>query len=107
MFISAKLLEHASDPITYSRGSVTFTMKATPGSTPFESSQSDGGVLRFESKDFIVQASAFQLLDEPKDGDKINDGAHDYEVLALSGEAPFRYCDRHRTLMRIHTKQIS
>lgn len=106
-WLAEQMLSHASDCITYTRDAVSIDMQATVGSTAFESDQGDGGFVRFESKDFIFQAK--KLVDRiglPKDGDTIHDGQHTYEVLSLSGSQPFRYCDRHRTLIRVHTKQI-
>jgi hypothetical protein len=106
-WIAGKLIDSASDPVTYSRDSVSFNIDATKGSTAFDSDQGDGGFVRFESQDFIFKASQlFDRIGLPKDGDLIHDGTHNYEVLALSGAQPFRYCDRHRTLIRVHTKQI-
>ena len=102
-----QMMDHASDSITYSRGAVTVPMQATIGSTAFDSEQADGSMIRFESRDYIVEAAKLvPLMGLPQDGDLINDGKHTYEALALNGSQPFRYSDRHRTLLRIHTKQI-
>jgi hypothetical protein len=109
-WLTKQLLENASDPITYSRGSVSLTLCATIGSTSFDSEQADGTITRFESRDYILQAQeAAKLLETlglPEDGDLINDGVNTYEALALTGAQPFRHSDRHRTIIRVHTKQI-
>lgn len=106
-WMAGQLLANASDPITISRGAITLALQAMIGSTSFDSVESDGSITRFESKDFIVEAAKLVgTIGLPQDGDLINDGKHSYEALALTGEQPFRYSDRHRTLIRIHTKQV-
>ena len=107
-WLTKQLLDNASDPITYSRGAVSLTMCATIGNTAFDSEQADGSMIRFESRDYIFEAAKLvPLLGLPQDGDLIHDGDHTYELLALNGAQPFRYSDRHRTLLRVHTKQVS
>ena len=106
-WLKTQLLENASDPITYSRGAITMSLCATIGTTAWDSEQADGSMIRFESRDYILEAAKLvPLIGLPQDGDLIHDGKHTYEVLALNGTQPFRYSDRHRTIIRVHTKQI-
>lgn len=106
-WLVGQLVDNASDPVTYSRAPITLTCSAMKGTTSFDSEQADGSMIRFESLDYIFKASEFvPLLGLPQGGDLIYDGTHIYEVLAINGSQPFRYSDRHRTLIRIHTKQI-
>jgi hypothetical protein len=106
-WLAQQIDDHATDPVTYSRDSVSLSIQATKGSNSFDSEQADGSMIRFESVDFLITASTLvPLMGLPQDGDLIHDGEHTYELLALSGVQPFRYSDRHRTKLRVHTKQI-
>jgi hypothetical protein len=97
-WLAQQMGEHASDPIVYSRASVSLTMRATLGQTQF--------VTRYESRDFIVDFACMGRLGEPLDGDLIQLGDQQFEVLSISGEQPYRFVDRHRVQIRIHTKEI-
>ena len=106
-WLNKQLLDNASDLITYSRGAITMSLCATIGSTAWDSEQADGSMIRFESRDYMIEAAKLvPLLGLPQDGDIIHDGKQTYEVLAMNGTQPFRYSDRHRTILRVHTKQI-
>ena len=106
-WLTRQIANHASDPITYSRGAVSLSITATKGTTSFDSEQSDGSMIRFESIDYLIEAATLTpTMGLPQDGDLIHDGDHTYELLALNGAQPFRYSDRHRTIIRVHTKQI-
>jgi len=106
MWLAGQLNDHASDPIVYSRASVSLTLNAVLGQTQFESDSGDGLVTRFESRDFIVDYACLARLGDPQDGDLIQLGNQTFEVLTLSGAQPFRFADRHRIKIRIHTKEI-
>jgi len=105
-WLAQQMGEHASDPIVYSRASVSLTMRATLGQTQFESIANDGSMTRYESRDFIVDYACMGRLGEPLDGDLIQLGDQQFEVLSISGEQPYRFVDRHRVQIRIHTKEI-
>jgi hypothetical protein len=106
-WLARQMIDSASDPVTYSRDSVSLSIQATKGTTSFDSEQADGSMIRFEAIDFLITASTLiPSMGLPQDGDQIHDGEHTYELLALSGVQPFRYSDRHRTILRVHTKQI-
>lgn len=106
-WLNKQIADHARDPITYSRGAVSLTLYATIGNTAFDSEQADGSMIRYESRDYVIEAAKLvPLLGLPQDGDLIHDGDHTYELLSLNGAQPFRYSDRHRTIIRVHTKQI-
>lgn len=106
-WLTRQIADNASDPITYSRGSVSLSIQATKGTTSFDSEQADGSMIRFESIDYLIEAATLiPTMGLPQDGDLIHDRDHTYELLALNGAQPFRYSDRHRTILRVHTKQI-
>lgn len=107
IWLARQMIDNASDPITYSRDAVSLSIQAVKGTTSFDSEQADGSMIRFEAIDFLIEAATLlPSMGLPQDGDLIHDGEHTYELLALSGVQPFRYSDRHRTIIRVHTKQI-
>ena len=97
--------------VTYARGSESFVLPATIGRTVFEVEDSHG-VLRWESRDFIVSScdlvlGAIPVV--PEKGDLIEETDCDgkvlvYEVTAPGREQEWKYCDSSRLLIRVHTK---
>lgn len=94
--------------VAYSRGATSATITATIGETIFES-DNEFGVLRIESRDFIVTKSRLDDagFGEPQRGDRITETQGSdlvtHEVLDRQGAMPFRYCDQSRKRVRIHT----
>jgi len=107
-WLAQQLGQHASDCITYSRGAVTLKIDATRGTSTFESEDVDGAIHRVETQDFLItDVSKFESrFGTPQDGDQVNDGKSNYRVLAPGGEKPYRYSGQHRTVLRIHSKQL-
>lgn len=111
-YLSAAMQGNASQSVTYMRGSqpVGSALKATYGQTIHEQ-DSQFGILRWESKDFIFTAADLTLdgnVIEPQRGDKITDHLGNvFQVLGDNGEPCFRYADPYRTTIRVHTKSDS
>jgi mono/diheme cytochrome c family protein len=68
---------------------------------------------RTESRDYLVSAEDLVLggvVERPKAGDRIRETEGEqlliYEVMAPGGEPPWRWSDRHRRTLRIHTKYV-
>ena len=97
-------------PLTYSRGATSATITGCVGSSQFET-DSEFGVLRIESRDFLITASRLSAFGEPARGDKITEtqgsDSVTHEVLNVQGIPPFSYCDNSRKRYRIHTKRIT
>lgn len=108
-WLAGKLKNNASQSVTYMRGSqqIGTALKATYGQTIHEQ-DSQFGILRWESKDFIFTAADLTLggdVIEPQRGDKITDHLGNvFQVLGDNGEPCFRYADPYRTTIRVHTK---
>lgn len=105
----SKLKAKAGVTITYTRGPNSVSVTATVGRTEYEREEASGVVLRFESRDFIVEADDLILNSvtvKPQDGDKIVYNGETYEVLSLDGARPYEPTDNYETQWRIHTKQI-
>ncbi|MBU0639323.1 MAG: hypothetical protein KKB50_10700 [Planctomycetes bacterium] len=104
---------HMSRMVTYLRGSDSVDLAATIGRTEFEQADEYGIVHRTESRDFLVLAADLVLAGKaelPRAGDRIRETVGDqifiYEVMAPSGEPPWRYSDPYRRTLRIHTKHV-
>jgi hypothetical protein len=105
-YLLAALSAHASRSVTYRRGATSATINATLGSTAFEEIASDGSVMRFESRDYIVSTPTISTaLGSPQVGDYIDDGDIRYEVLPVTTQQSFKYLDPFRLGLRIHTKK--
>lgn len=102
--------EHVALSVTYQRGIVSATVSATVGQTVFES-DSEYGVLKIESRDYLISADNLTTFGEPVRGDKIieTQGTNSvtHEVLDITGIPPFSYCDQSRKRLRVHTKRIT
>jgi hypothetical protein len=104
---------HLSHPVTYCRGYDSVEVAATVGRTVFEIDDGSGAVERFESRDFLIAASALVLggaATLPRPGDKVKEPAGGklvvYEVMAPGKEPCWRWSDPFRKTLRVHTKQI-
>jgi len=105
-YLLAALSSHASREVTYRRGATSATINATLGTSAFEQQQSDGSVMRFESRDYILSTPTVSAtIGLPQVGDYIDDGDIRYEVLPVTTQQSFKYLDPFRLGLRIHTKK--
>ncbi len=91
----------------------TVEVAATIGTTVFQIDDGGGGLLRIESRDYLIRAADLVLGGlqvHPKRGDRIREtsGAQVivYEVLGPGDEPCWRWSDAYRQTLRIHTKQV-
>jgi len=106
--------QSAGVSIVYTRGSTPLDapILAVPGQTLFQFNDQDGGVIEYQSRDYIVSVSDLRMsgnLILPQRGDYIaetqGNTTFTYEVSRPEGiDTPWRYCDVARTRVRIHTK---
>ena len=103
-----------SRQVTYRRGEREVMLPATLGSSTFEVINDIGVTETYESRDFLIRAADLALDGQtflPDGGDRIIDSlagrVMTYQVLAPGGQMPWRYSDRYRTTIRIHTKQVN
>jgi hypothetical protein len=104
---------HASRVVTYVRGGRTLDVLATIGKTLFEVDDGYGVVVRYESRDYLIQAADLVLDSQalvPQRGDRVREVQGSttfiYEVTAPGKEPAWRHSDPYRTALRIHTKQV-
>lgn len=104
---------HLARKVAYLRGADQVEVDATIGRTEFEQADEYGVIHRTESRDYLVSAADLVLggvVELPKAGDRIRETDGEqlliYEVLAPGGEPPWRWSDRHRRMLRIHTKYV-
>ena len=102
-----------SRSVIYQRGNASVQVPATIGRTVFNLDDGAGGVLRTDSRDYLIRTKHLILAGTPtlpQRGDQIHemDGTVVYvhEVMAPGDEPHYRFSDPYRRTLRIHTKQI-
>ncbi len=111
-WLAGKMASHAATTIVYSRGadSVTIT-ETTVGKTMFRISDPHSFAIIYErSRDYKFAAADLVLAGSevlPEIGDEIRETQGDttyvYVVTSLNGEPPFRWADKYRSRLRVHT----
>jgi hypothetical protein len=104
---------HMSESVTYVRGTgptlLSVTLPATRGRQDYEVNDGENGVRSFEAMDYIVNKVDLVLggtVVLPKIGDRILDAGETFEVCGVPGMGHYRWCDRNRISVRIHTKKV-
>ncbi len=106
--------KHASQPVTYVRGTDAVELSATLGQTTYEIADEYGATVEAKAADFLVSAANLVLggtkaLPEP--GDQIRVTAGDqlqvFEVMDLGGAGHWRPSDPYGHTLRIHAKYVS
>jgi len=106
-WLAGVLKEHASSPVTYTRGAVELELQATFGRTEYEVEDEYGLRVAAQVADFLIAAADLApTFDEPEAGDRIVADGAVFEVMPLAGQGHWRWSDPHRTTMRIHAKQV-
>jgi len=116
-WLAGVLRTHASQSITYRRGTDSVSIDATKGKTQWEAVSVHGILVEeTESCDWLFAPSELILGSqavEPIRGDRIVETlstgvVNTYEVMGFGpNERHFRYSDGRRTLLRVHTKLVS
>lgn len=113
--LTTVMQSHAGSAITIRRGASSAAATATVGRTPFETRDNEGNVVEtFESRDYLLPAADYAPAGsqvEPQRGDQIDETiggtTYTYEVMTPDADGPvFRYTDRHRTQLRVHTSLV-
>jgi hypothetical protein len=109
-WLTQQLNAAAGTTVTYRRGSDEAEVTATIGRSDFEAADQSGVVENWEARDYLVPTDQLPF-GEPLRGDVIveTSGGLDleYEVAAPRGVPVFRYGDAFRSIVRIHTKQVT
>jgi hypothetical protein len=113
-WLADRLKEHASRQVIYRRGGQQVAVQATIGRTLLKLDDGYGGVrMEWTDRDFLIHAADLVLGGTPtlpERGDLIRETQGTktfiYEVMAPGKEAPWRWSDVYRKLLRIHTKQV-
>lgn len=113
-WLTRKLKQHASETVTYSRGAQSVEIRAPIGKTLMRLDDGYGGVrMEWTDEDFLIPAADLVLGGSttlPQRGDRIRwtvEGVtYVFEVMAPGNEPPWRWSDEHRTMLRVHCKQV-
>jgi hypothetical protein len=99
--------------VVYQRGSDRITVKATVGSTRFESEDTLGRILQSSSRDYLITAADLVFDSEqvePAAGDRIIETLagvdRAFEVMPQAGAPAFAYSDQSNLTLRVHTKYV-
>ena len=110
-WIAGRAKAQLSETVVYRRGGSTVALQATYGQTAFRIGGDVGGHIIWGELDLLFTATDLILagaVATPARDDEVlvpaGDGLHQlvYEVAAPAGEAPWRYSDPFRTLLRVH-----
>ena len=113
-WLANKLKSHASSTVVYVRGANQVSVSATIGRTLMKLDDGYGGIrMQWTDRDFLIAPLDLiiaGLAITPERGDTILETVgtkiYTYEVNAPGGEPAWRWSDPHRSLYRIHTKEI-
>lgn len=112
-WLTDRLQQFASRPVTYRRGAAAVVVSATAGRTTGESTDSQGLRIQTEVRDWLIPTASLVLEGSPvlpERGDRIEESTGReivvFEVVPLGSEPPYRYCDPCRTLLRIHVREM-
>lgn len=95
-------------PITYTRGATSLSLTAIPGQTVLEVESGDI-MIQHKSRDYLILAEELVfggVAVVPARGDVITDNGKTKSVLAVGGEANWKYTDQSRQVIRVHTKEL-
>lgn len=115
-WLAGVLKGSASVSVTVSRGAQSVTLLASPGSTLMRTTDREGNTkVERTDVDFDFTAADHVLggvVCTPRRGDRWSYTGPDgktavYEVTAPGQEAPWRYLDPYRTMLRVHCKLTS
>lgn len=101
---------HMTTTVTYTRGSDSVELLATPAITSQPREDANGFPIRVESAEFILDVADLILGGVavlPRVGDTITHAGAAYDVLPEPGLDCWRYCDSDRATIRVHAKQVS
>jgi hypothetical protein len=108
-WLAGQLRASASSRVIYRRGTASATVLATAGQSMFESTDSNGVLEQWQSRDFIFSAGDFPYA-EPLRGDKILEMiggvANVFEVSSPRGVPLYRYGDAFRSTIRVHATRV-
>lgn len=112
-WLMGKLKSHAGTTISLRRAQVLTTgVTATVGSTQHNQLDDLGGIVYWESRDYLIDADdyVFTTASEPKRGDIIIEtiDGHDveFEVMGDGGATAWRWSDDYHTKYRVHTQRV-
>ena len=113
-WLASKLKSHASSTVVYVRGANQVSVSATIGRTLMKLDDGYGGIrMQWTDRDFLIAPldliiAGLAITSEPGDTilETVGTKVYTYEVNAPGGEPAWRWSDPHRSLYRIHTKEI-
>lgn len=104
--------EHVSRTVTYTRGSDSVQLSATPGKSEYSIIEAAGGGVteHVQSRDYMIVRADLVINGQyvlPQPGDRIPDVDGIFEVTLQDGVNCYEFSDpAYRRMLRIHTKRV-
>ena len=100
----------SGERIRYERETAAIVFDAIPGASEWDEDMGGPAIVAAKSQDWIFRASNIASLGKPEPGDLVKQETCDGEtlvftVMAPTGQQPWRFSDRGRRWIRLHTKQ--
>lgn len=92
--------------VTYKQGTRSVTLTAVPGRAQIETYDGTGFTSSQRIADWIMKVTDLDGL-LPKADDQILWEERKYSCIAVSGQVVFEYVGPHRTLVRVHTREVT
>ena len=98
----------AGETVTYYRGEMAISCRATIGSTTFDQMETTGEIRsQMKAVDFMIAPTSLTFngrASTPQKGDQVKRTTGEvYDVMTASGVAPWEWSDSRKSLYRIHT----
>ena len=113
-WLASKLTTHATQTVTYRRGTASVEVLAVIGKTEFGEGDTQDAVVTHRMRDYLILTTDLVIAGQailPEIGDRIeevsNGNKYVQEVLATPSGEVYRYSDSFRIQLRIHTKEIA
>lgn len=108
-WLADQLAANAAVTVTYVRHNTRVQVAATVSNSQFQSTDGNGVVEVWESRDYMVKVADFPFR-EPARGDriieKVGDVTTTYDVVTPRGVPLFHYADAFRHSMKIHAVAV-
>lgn len=114
-WLTQTLIANASEPVVYRRGADEVEVDAVFGAKLMKISDAAGWLrVEWSDMDFCIAAASLVVCGDvvtPAEDDEVtitlDDGSREtYRVYRFEQEPAWRWADPHRSMVRIHTKQV-
>lgn len=110
-WVASELAEHAGSDVIYARDPhLPLQIRAVPAASLDEFEALDGSTSSARRRDWLISTSAIDFGAgpvRPEAGDFVDDGTDTWRVTPLPTGEAWRWSDRSRAMLRVHTVQVT